>query len=772
MRPIVCAILLSTLLWSRPANADDITIEPDDFAAGTHLTAATEGVTLWTAYITGSSGNPLGNRRVPVYARTHQCGSSEAEALPDPERRRLPGRTGPAHSARPTALFSAGIPSVTRRTARSSAFPNRFAIGCCTRCDHPTPAPRTLAIVFAPALVIAKSGVDRGDHTVVAADAAVKAERIRTLYRESLAIIAVNPLNATIVAAVLWRWADPRMLMAWLAAMTIVFLLRANLRRRYFRAEPSIEQHEVWGRRLVWSAFAAGLLWGIGGALFYDSRAFIPQLVLVFVIGGMVAGASGTLALHLPAFLAFTVSAILPVAVRMAAVGDGPHIGMAGLAIVYGVAMTLITAHTHRAVTEAFRLRFENHELLARLSAAQVSLEATNQTLEQRVAERGAALERQTEALRDAQRMESVGLLAGGVAHDFNNLLTVVLGSVELLLADARTPRERSRLEEIQSAANRGATLVSQLLAFSRRQVMVRQVLDLNAVVTDVRPLLTRLIGAHIELVVSLAARPLPVQADPTQLQQMLINLATNARDAMPEGGTLAIATELVEGVPAGTAFPANRYVALSVRDTGVGMDAATKRMAFDPFFTTKDVGKGTGLGLPSVYGIVEQSGGHVHVDSEPGSGSCFRVFLPCVAGETTKEVDVPTSVHSTLHPATIVLVEDEALVREVTARVLGRAGYTVLEAHDGQEALEILRRHETHIDLVITDVVMAKLGGLELARRLRREQPGLPILLMSGYSTDELPADDPTIGFVQKPFTPGELLLKMSALLTHAHTE
>ena len=610
-------------------------------------------------------------------------------------------------------------------------------------------------------------------NTPTATDAAVQADQIRTLYSQSLAIFAVSPLTATIVAAVLWPSSNRQLLTAWVTTMTVVIIVRAVLRRRYLRAQPSTEETATWARRLVWGAFVTGLLWGLGGALFYDPRGLVPQLVLVFAIGGMVAGASGTLALHLPAFLAFAASTILPVVVRLFAEGDVPHIAMSGLAIVYGLAMWLVASNSHFAVTEALRLRFENRELLEQLTAAQISLEETNQTLEQRVAERGAALERQTEALRDAQRMESVGLLAGGVAHDFNNLLTVVLGSVELLLADTRNPEDRSRLAEVKSAANRGATLVSQLLAFSRRQVMLRKVLDLNAVVNDVRPLLTHLIGEHIELVVSLARTPLYVEADPTQLQQTIINLATNARDAMPDGGTLTIATESIDGVPAGTTFSARRYVSLSVRDTGVGMDAATKRLAFDPFFTTKDVGRGTGLGLASVYGIVEQSGGHVHVDSEPGRGSCFRIFLPCVAVETSEATDVPAAAIAppvgAAHPATIILVEDETLVREITARVLGRAGYTVLEAQDGEEALQMVRRHAGHIDLVITDVVMARVGGLELARRVAGERPGLPILLMSGYNAEEMPADDPTIGFLQKPFTPNALLQTVSALLANA---
>ena len=608
-------------------------------------------------------------------------------------------------------------------------------------------------------------------HTPAATDAAVQAEQIRTLYSQSLAIFAVSPLTTTIVAAVLWPSADRRLLTAWVAAMIVVILVRVALRRRYLRAQPSAEETAIWARRLVWGALATGVLWGLGGALFYDPHSFVPQLVLAFAIGGMVAGASGTLAMHLPAFLAFAASAILPVAARMFAEADVPHIAMGGLAIVYFVAMWVIAAHSNRAVSEAFRLRFENHALLARLSAAQVSLEETNQTLEQRVAERGAALERQTEALRDAQRMESVGLLAGGVAHDFNNLLTVVLGSVELLLSDCRNLQDKSHLREIQHAANRGATLVSQLLAFSRRQMMVRKVLDLNDIVEEVQPLLTRLIGEHIELVVSLTRGPLRAAADPTQLQQMIINLATNARDAMPDGGTLTIATELVDGVPAGTTFAAGRYVAFSVTDTGVGMDAATKRLAFDPFFTTKEVGKGTGLGLASVYGIVEQSGGHVHVDSEPGRGSCFRVFLPLVHVEATIDKAVPSPKPlpaDAPHPATILLAEDEEMVRLVTARVLARAGHTVIEAVDGEQALQIVRSHKPAIDLVISDVVMAKLGGTELARRLTRERPSLPVLLVSGYNREEIPGDEDAgaIGFLQKPFTPGELLEKVSSLL------
>ena len=253
---------------------------------------------------------------------------------------------------------------------------------------------------------------------------------------------------------------------------------------------------------------------------------------------------------------------------------------------------------------------------------------------------------------------------------------------------------------------------------------MVRHVFDLNAVVNDVRPLLAHLIGEHIELVVSLARTRLYVEADPTQLQQTIINLATNARDAMPDGGTLTIATELVDGVPTAQRFPRAVTSRSACRDTGIGMDAATRRLAFDPFFTTKDVGTGTGLGLASVYGIVEQSGGHVHVGVGAGARKLFP-RLPSLGRRRDDEAsDIPAAATAppagSAHPATIVLVEDETLVREITARSSGARELCRARSAGREEALRIVRRHAGQIDLVITDVVMARLGGLELARRWR----------------------------------------------------
>lgn len=602
----------------------------------------------------------------------------------------------------------------------------------------------------------------------------VYAERIRTLFEASPWIIATNPLNAAVVAAVLWPSANKTWLLVWVLLTAGATVIRAVLRTRYLRRAPSKNETSLWALRYTVGTTAVGLLWGAAGAVFYEPT-FPTQLLIIFVIGGMVAGASGTLALHMPAFVGFSASAVLPTATRLWWEGDWGHIAMGCIAIFFAGAMTLVAANSHRAVGEAFRLRFENQDLLANLSAMQNSLEEANRTLEQRVAERSTALERQTEALRDAQRMESVGLLAGGIAHDFNNLLTIVLGNAEMV-AERLGPAspDRASLEHISSAAKRGAMLVRQLLTFSRRQVTAPKVLDLNVVVLDVQPFLSRLIGEHIELRMTLHPAPLPVKADPTQLHQVILNLATNARDAMPSGGRLSIRTELQDEPQPSDNIPQGSYVVLSVQDTGVGMDVETKRMAFHPFFTTKEVGRGTGLGLATVYGIVEGSAGHLAVESEVGRGSSFRVFLPYVADAINDAVIAAPYFSVAKRSANILVVEDEPAVRELTIRTLAIAGFSVIGAENGEHALEVARSFEGHLDLVVTDVVMPKLGGFQLAEKLGRERPGVPILFVSGYIGSESVTIEGLAGpagFLHKPFTRSELIEKVVELLGDSAT-
>jgi PAS domain S-box-containing protein len=375
------------------------------------------------------------------------------------------------------------------------------------------------------------------------------------------------------------------------------------------------------------------------------------------------------------------------------------------------------------------------------------------------------------EQLRQAQKMEAVGRLAGGVAHDFNNLLTAIGGYSELLLMRlAEDDPARHDVEEIRRAGERAAALTRQLLAFSRRQVVQPRVLDLNDVIRDTERMLRRLIGEDVRLATRLAERILPVKADPGQLEQVLLNLAVNARDAMPLGGRLTIGSGGLVVDARDSRHPQSRpgsWVFVQVVDTGVGMSPDVVRHIFEPFFTTKEVGKGTGLGLSTVYGIVDQSGGWIEVDSEPGSGSAFTVWLP-EAGEPITETAVAPKARRSSGGEVILVVEDEPSVRALVSRTLLAHGYVVLEASNGAEALALAGGHQGEIQLLLTDVVMPDLRGPELRERLVVLRPGLRTVFMSGYSEESaLPTSTtPGVSFLQKPFTPERLTRALREIL------
>ncbi len=376
--------------------------------------------------------------------------------------------------------------------------------------------------------------------------------------------------------------------------------------------------------------------------------------------------------------------------------------------------------------------------------------------------------------LQQSQRMEAIGRLAGGVAHDFNNLLTVIKGYSELMLEEFK-PNDpmRGEMEEVQRAADRAAALTRQLLAFSRRQVLAPKVLDLNELVRDTEKLLRRLLGEDVELIASLDQQLGSVRADPGQIEQVLMNLAVNARDAMPSGGKLTLETSNVDLDRSYTREHAvikpGRYVLLAVSDNGSGMDAETASHVFEPFFTTKEQGKGTGLGLSTVYGIVKQSGGYIWVYSEPGMGTTFKIYLPRVDGAAER---LPTQ---QLRPEvyrgteTILLVEDEEGVRSLIRQVLTRHGYTVLESAHGGEALLLCERHPGRIDLLLTDVVLSQMSGRELAERLSPLRSEMRVLYMSGYTDEAIVHHGvltPGSAFVQKPFTTEALTRKVRQVL------
>ncbi|MBI4542932.1 MAG: PAS domain S-box protein [Gemmatimonadetes bacterium] len=381
------------------------------------------------------------------------------------------------------------------------------------------------------------------------------------------------------------------------------------------------------------------------------------------------------------------------------------------------------------------------------------------------------------EQMRQSQRLEAVGRLAGGVAHDFNNLLTAILGSTDLILESPELDHAlREDVGEIRRASLRAADLTRQLLAFSRRQLLQPELLDLNTVVADMDKLLRRLIGEDVALRTVLAASLRAVRADPGQIEQVIANLSVNARDAMPRGGALTLETANVE---VGEAEAAERsalvpgeYVKLVVSDTGSGMDVETRSHLFEPFFTTKRKGEGTGLGLATVYGIVKQSGGYVYVDSEPGRGTTVTIFLPAVAAATMPPAPRLPPAASHRGAETILVVEDEEAVRKLTRRLLEARGYTVLAAASGGEALSLVERYAGGIALLVSDVVMPGMSGPEVVQRVCALRPETKALLVSGYTDDAMirhGVRDSGIAFLQKPFTPDALARKVRELLDEA---
>jgi PAS domain S-box-containing protein len=413
--------------------------------------------------------------------------------------------------------------------------------------------------------------------------------------------------------------------------------------------------------------------------------------------------------------------------------------------------------------------------LLTRMEiGGQTLLQATVRDITER---KRAEKERDTlaEQLRMSQKMEAIGRLAGGIAHDFNNLLHVILTYVGLAL---KTVHESDPLwedlMEVKKAGKRATTLIKQLLAFGRKQVLQPVVLDLNQIIAGIEKVLGRMLGENIELVQEYAPNLGQTLADPGQIEQVLMNLTVNARDAMPEGGRLTIETANVEldeeyaahhvGVIPGS------YVQLSVTDTGCGMDEQTKARIFEPFFTTKEKGKGTGLGLSTVYGIIKQSGGNIQVNSEPGHGTTFMIYLPRSLSVTTAiSINPPKIPRLLMGTEIILLAEDEEAVRNLTRRILCNAGYTVLTAANGGEALLFSAQHAGGIHLLLTDVIMPRMSGKTLAQELSKTRPALRVLYMSGYTDDVINrsgALDEGANFISKPFTSDDLLRKVREVL------
>jgi two-component system cell cycle sensor histidine kinase/response regulator CckA len=436
------------------------------------------------------------------------------------------------------------------------------------------------------------------------------------------------------------------------------------------------------------------------------------------------------------------------------------------------IVQTLKDVMAHRRPADRCTIApLQGLEVMKHYSQALITkLEEKNMELERSITER----ERVEAQLRQAQKMEAIGLLAGGIAHDFNNMLTVIVGYSDLMLQKLRADDPlRSEVEQVKEAGVRASLLTRQLLAFSRKQVLQPRVLDLNAILTNMDRMLQRLIGEDISLLTVPAPGLGRVHADPGQIEQVIMNLAVNARDAMPQGGKLTIETanvQLDDGyVRQHAGSKPGPHVMLAVSDTGCGMDAATQARIFEPFFTTKEPGKGTGLGLSTVYGIVKQSGGYIWVYSEPGHGTASKVYLPRV--EAVAEAVEPSreAAQTPRGSETILLVEDDYGVRKLIHSILHAYGYRVVEAHHGKHAIQVCEQHAGPIHLMVTDVVMPEMSGRELEERLKPSHPDMKVLFMSGYTHKGIVHHGelvPGTAFLQKPFTPDALARKVREVL------
>jgi signal transduction histidine kinase/CheY-like chemotaxis protein len=578
---------------------------------------------------------------------------------------------------------------------------------------------------------------------------AIRTEQLRAVFRQLPISLAVNLVNAALTAIVLSTIGARPFPLVWFSLVALVTAGRWILWRRYRRSLSGSERDHVWSRLAICGSLLAGSCWGVGGMLLFPTVPASGQIFLTFVIGGMCAGTVVLNASHLPTLLGFLLSASLPMAARFFAEGSAADSALGAMIVVFAMALSLAGVHLNRFFTDAMRLRFELNDANVRLQAEMAEHRATEAVL------------------RQAQKLEAVGQLTGGIAHDFNNLLTVVIGNLEL--ASGRANENSSILPLLQGAlraAERGVALIQRLLAFARRQHLDPRPVDLGALVAGIEELLQRTVGPAIRLEIETDANLAPTHVDANQVELAILNVAINARDAMPVGGTLHISLhDRRAGLTSPTELAPGDYVVVSISDTGTGMDEATLAQAFDPFFTTKEVGSGSGLGLPMVQGFAGQSGGAVQIRSQLGQGTTVELWLP-QAVEPPVEASSANRSSSTIPQgtATVLLCDDDQDVRRFLSELLKSNGYMVRETSTAEATFRILE-DSAAVDLLIVDHALPGINGLEIIRESWQRRPSLKTLLITG-DAGAVPDSSVGVPLLRKPFRPAELSQTVAAIL------
>jgi signal transduction histidine kinase len=576
----------------------------------------------------------------------------------------------------------------------------------------------------------------------------VYAEQVVLVYRQLPVALSVNLIIAALTTSVLGAIGGRRLPLLWFAAIAAVTAARWLLWRRY-QSGRGAGGTRRWGTLATLGSLCAGLAWGVGAALLSLSLPPAGQAFLITVVCGMSAGAIAISVSHLPTLLAFVLSASLPIVLRFAIVGSATGHVLGAMGVVFAAAMALGGRHLNRIFTEGMRLRIELNEANLRLQAEM----AEHRTTEA--------------ALRQAQKFEAIGHLTGGIAHDFNNLLTVVIGNLLLARGHAGVDPALARLlDGALQSAERGVALIQRLLGFARRQRLDPRPIDLRRLVAGIEPMLRQILGQAVNMVVAAGGDLEPAQADANQVELAILNLAINARDAMPAGGSLRIGLEKRAADHAAPAeLGAGDYAVISIADSGAGMDEATLARVFDPFFTTKEAGTGSGLGLPMVQGFAMQSGGAVQIRSRLGAGTTVELWLPTAnelpvdAADNEREAELA---HGT---ATILLCDDDDDVRHFIGDFLASIGYAVHAAQEGGMALRLLDRH-AEIALIIVDYAMPGMNGLETIREACFRRPGLKSLLVTGYA-GAVAGSTAGVPLLRKPFAPAELARCVADILT-----